>query len=52
MITENIMVVDDDQDLRESVVEILEDNGYTVIAWETAESALEKMADTVPRLVL
>jgi DNA-binding NtrC family response regulator len=52
MITENIMVVDDDQDLRESVVEILEDNGYTVIACETAESALQKMADTVPRLVL
>jgi DNA-binding response OmpR family regulator len=52
MITENIMVVDDDRDLRESVVEILADNGYTAIACETAESALQKMADTVPRLVL
>ncbi len=52
MITENIMVVDDDRDLRESVVEILEDNGYPVIACETAESALQKMADSVPRLVL
>jgi DNA-binding response OmpR family regulator len=52
MITESIMVVDDDQDLRDSVVEILEDNGYTVIACETAEAALEKLAETVPRLVL
>lgn len=46
------MVVDDDRDLRESIVEILEDNGYAVIACDTAESALQKMADTVPRLVL
>ncbi len=52
MITENIMVVDDDQDLRDSVVEILENHGYTVIACETAEAALQSMADTVPRLVL
>ncbi len=52
MITESIMVVDDDQDLRDSVVEILENNGYTVMACETAEAALQKMAGTVPRLVL
>ena len=52
MITESIMVVDDDRDLRDSVVEILEDNGYTVIACETAEAALQKISDTVPRLVL
>jgi DNA-binding response OmpR family regulator len=52
MITESILVVDDDQDLRDSVVEILENSGYAVIACETAEAALQKMADVVPRLVL
>lgn len=52
MITESIMVVDDDQDLRDSVVEILENNGYAVMACETAEAALQKMAEVVPRLVL
>ncbi len=52
MITESIMVVDDDQDLRDSVVEILENYGYAVMACENAEAALEKMAEAVPRLVL
>ena len=28
MITETILVIDDDQDLRETIVEILEDNGF------------------------
>lgn len=46
------MVVDDDQDLRDSVVEILEDQGYTVIACHTAEKALQILADTIPRVVL
>ncbi|MBU1566162.1 MAG: response regulator [Proteobacteria bacterium] len=52
MITESIMVIDDDQDLRDSMVEILEANGYQVMASETAEAGLLKMADKVPRLVL
>jgi DNA-binding NtrC family response regulator len=52
MITDSIMVVDDDQDLRDSVVEILEDHGYAVISCENAEAALQKLADAVPRLVL
>lgn len=46
------MVVDDDRDLRDSVVEILEDQGYTVIACHTAEKALQILSDTIPRLVL
>jgi DNA-binding NtrC family response regulator len=53
MMTNNtIMVVDDDHDLRESMVEILEDQGYAVIACETAEVALQKIAEFLPRLVL
>jgi DNA-binding NtrC family response regulator len=52
MKTETIMVIDDDQDLRESIVEILEDNGYTVTACATAEAALQALEDITPRLVL
>ena len=52
MITDSIMVIDDDQDLRDSVVEILENYSYAVIACENAEAALHILADTVPRLVL
>lgn len=52
MITDTILVVDDDRDLRESVVEILEDAGYAVAACATAEDALQAMQDTTPRLAL
>jgi DNA-binding NtrC family response regulator len=40
MTTETIIVVDDDRDLRESIVEILTDDGFTAIGCETAEAAL------------
>lgn len=53
MTTDNtIMVIDDDRDLRESMVEILADHGYAVIACETAEAALQKIPESVPRVVL
>ena len=52
MTTEIIMVVDDDRDLRESMIEILEDQGYAVIACETAEAALRQLAETVPSVLL
>ncbi len=49
MATETIMVIDDDHDLRESIVEILEDNGFTVIGCESAEDALQKIKFAIPR---
>lgn len=52
MTTDNIMVIDDDRDLRESMVEILEDQGYAVIACETAEAALQRIGESIPRVVL
>ncbi len=52
MISETIMVIDDDQDLRETIVEILEDYGYQVVACPTAEAALEEMKNETPCLVL
>jgi DNA-binding response OmpR family regulator len=46
------MVIDDDRDLRESIVEILEDHGYAVRACPTAETALQEIAKNAPRLIL
>ena len=46
------MVIDDDRDLRESIIEILEDNNFTVIGCNSAETALEKMKITPPCLVI
>jgi len=47
-----IFVIDDDQDLRESITEILEGNGFIVIGCESAETALEKLNDQTPDLVI
>lgn len=52
MANDAIFIVDDDEDLRDSVVEILEDNGFIVIACSTAESALKKMKIESPRLII
>jgi DNA-binding NtrC family response regulator len=49
---ETILVVDDDTDLRETIVEILDDQGYSVAAAASAESALEAMAGQPARVVL
>jgi DNA-binding NtrC family response regulator len=52
MTAKTIMVVDDDQDLRESILEILEDNDFTVIDCESAEVALEKIKIESPHLII
>jgi DNA-binding response OmpR family regulator len=52
MTTETIMVIDDDQDLRESIIEILEDNDFTVIGCESAETALQRIKIDVPQLII
>jgi DNA-binding NtrC family response regulator len=52
MNNETILVVDDDQDLREGIVEILMDNDFTAIGCETAEVALQKIKVQIPRLVV
>ena len=50
--SEVIYVVDDDLDLRESVSEILEDSGFMVSSFETAESALQGVQEEVPALAI
>ena len=52
MSNETILVIDDDQDLRESIVEILEDNDFTAIGCESAEIALQKIKIQLPVLVV
>ncbi|WP_163337266.1 response regulator [Desulfopila sp. IMCC35008] len=39
--SETIYVIDDDDDLRESITEILEGNGFKVSSFENAEAALQ-----------
>ncbi len=48
----NILVVDDEQDIRNLVCEILEDEGYSVTTAENGESARSAFARRVPDLVL
>jgi len=52
MKAETIMVIDDDQDLRESITEILEDNSFVVTGCDSAESALQKIKTELPSLVI
>jgi DNA-binding response OmpR family regulator len=49
---ETILVIDDDQDLRESIVEILENNDFTVSGCDSSEAALEIIKISPPRLVI
>ena len=52
MKTETIMVIDDDLDLRESIVEILEANDFIAIGCDSAETALQKIKLEIPSLVI
>ena len=52
MTTETIIVVDDDRDLREGIVEILTDDGFTTIGCETAEAALSAIKLHRPRVLI
>jgi CheY-like chemotaxis protein len=38
-----VMIVDDDRDVRESLAEILEDNGYPSIAASNGQEALDRL---------
>jgi DNA-binding NtrC family response regulator len=52
MSSEMVMVVDDDVDLREGIVEILENHGYQVVACDNAEAALQTIKETLPRVIV
>ncbi len=50
--TKAIYVIDDDKDLRESIVEILEANDFRVNSFANAEAALETIQTNLPSLVI
>ena len=52
MANEHILVIDDDQDLRESIIEILTDSGFTATGCESAEAALQEIKSRLPVLVV
>ena len=49
----SILVVDDDDDIRETLVGLLEDEGYQVSAYPTGRDALDALqAGMAPRVIL
>jgi len=47
-----ILVVDDEEDIRQSVRMILEKNGYRVVTAENGDDCLIKLKETTPDLIL
>jgi DNA-binding response OmpR family regulator len=50
--TKTIFVVDDEEDIRESVKTLLEKNGYNVITAENGDDCLNKLKKVTPDLIL
>ena len=52
--SKTILVVEDDDDIRASVIELLEDEGYEVLEADNGQAALDKLyaASPAPNLVL
>jgi CheY-like chemotaxis protein len=48
----NILVVDDEQDIREYLKDFLEDHGYHVAVAEDGQQAMEQIKDQKPDLIL
>lgn len=52
--SKTVWVIEDDEAIRESIVELLDSEGYAVVASENGQQALDKLAETsaVPNLFL
>lgn len=48
----SVLVADDDDDIRDSIKEVLEDEGYSVAVAAHGQEALECLAEVRPRLIL
>ena len=48
----SILIVDDEQGIRESLTGILEDEGFTPFSVESGETAIEKVSEEKPDLIL
>lgn len=49
---ELVYVVDDDEDLRESISEILGENGFVVHSFARAETALVELENSIPQIAI
>jgi CheY-like chemotaxis protein len=47
-----VLVIDDDLDIVDSIREVLEDEGYTVVVAKDGEEALERLTGLTPQLIL
>jgi two-component system chemotaxis response regulator CheY len=47
-----VLVVDDDKDIRETIREVLEAEGYSVATAENGAAALERLRQLYPQLIL
>lgn len=52
MASENILIIDDDEELRENLTEILLDNHFAATACESAREALDLISDSPPDLII
>ncbi len=54
MVNKKILLVEDDQDIRETLVELLEGEGYEVLFAENGQIGLDKLSETseLPNLIL
>jgi CheY-like chemotaxis protein len=48
----DVLIVEDDDDIRESLAELLRDEGFTITVACHGRAALEAIAQAVPRLIL
>ena len=49
---DKIVIVDDDEFMREGLVETLEDGDYTILSFENAESAVEALSDGTASMLI
>lgn len=52
MVSHNILVVDDEQDIRELIADILQDEGYATRAARNSEEAFTAVAESLPSAVI
>ena len=54
MINKKILLVEDDQDIRETLIELLEGEGYEVLFAENGQVGLDKLSESssLPNLIL
>lgn len=48
----SVLVVDDNDDIRETLTELLEEFGYTAVGAANGEAALERLREVRPELIL